>query len=106
MYIDAINITKGVDGVYRFLKRVNKMVTEQPIVDRALTKAEAKTLNATVKKVDEDLAAMSFNTAISAMMVFVNAFAGEGKRAAPPPRPRVPSDRTACRPSTRSGPSG
>ena len=71
--------TKGVDGVYRFLKRVNKMVTEQPIVDRALTKAEAKTLNATVKKVDEDLAAMSFNTAISAMMVFVNAFAGEGK---------------------------
>lgn len=71
--------TKGVDGVYRFLKRVNKMVTEQPIVDRALTKAEAKTLNATVKKVDEDLAAMSFNTAISAMMVFVNAFAGEGR---------------------------
>ncbi len=71
--------TKGVDGVYRFLKRVNKMVTEQPVVDRAPTKAEAKALNATVKKVGEDLEAMSFNTAISAMMVFVNAFAGEGK---------------------------
>ncbi len=71
--------TKGVDGVYRFLKRVNKMVTEQPIVDRALTKAEAKALNATIKKVGEDLEAMSFNTGISAMMVFVNAFAGEGK---------------------------
>ena len=71
--------TKGVDGVYRFLKRVNKMVTEQPIVDRALTKAEAKTLNATVKKVGEDLEAMSFNTAISAMMVFINEFAGDGK---------------------------
>ena len=71
--------TKGVEGVYRFLKRVNKMVTEQPIVDRALTKAEAKTLNATVKKVGEDLEAMSFNTAISAMMVFVNEFAGDGK---------------------------
>ena len=71
--------TKGVDGVYRFLKRVNKMVTEQPIVDRALTKAEAKTLNATIKKVDEDLDTMNFNTGISAMMVFVNEFAGEGK---------------------------
>ncbi len=71
--------TKGVDGVYRFLKRVNKMVTEQPIVDRALTKDEAKTLNATIKKVGEDLEAMNFNTGISAMMVFVNAFAGEGK---------------------------
>ncbi|MBR6734132.1 MAG: leucine--tRNA ligase [Kiritimatiellae bacterium] len=71
--------TKGVEGVYRFLKRVNKMVTEQPIVDRALTKAEAKTLNAMVKKVDEDIATMNFNTGISAMMVFVNEFAGEGK---------------------------
>ena len=70
---------KGVDGVYRFLKRVNKMVTEQPIVDRPLTKAEAKTLNVTVKKVDEDIATMNFNTGISAMMVFVNAFAGDGK---------------------------
>ncbi len=71
--------TKGVDGVYRFLKRVNKMVTEQPIVDRAPTKAEAKTLNATIKKVGEDLESMNFNTGISAMMVFVNEFAGEGK---------------------------
>ena len=71
--------TKGVEGVFRFLKRVNKMVTEQPITDRALTKDEAKTLNATIKKVDEDLASMNFNTAISAMMVFVNAFAGDGK---------------------------
>ncbi|MGN0845903.1 MAG: leucine--tRNA ligase [Kiritimatiellia bacterium] len=71
--------TKGVDGVYRFLKRVNKMVTEQPIVDRTPTRAEAKTLNATVKKVGDDLETMNFNTAISAMMVFVNEFAGEGK---------------------------
>ncbi|MBO7686476.1 MAG: leucine--tRNA ligase [Kiritimatiellae bacterium] len=71
--------TKGVEGVFRFLKRVNKMVTEQPIADRALTKNEAKTLNATIKKVDDDLASMNFNTAISAMMVFVNAFAGDGR---------------------------
>ena len=71
--------TKGVEGVFRFLKRVNKMVTEQPIVDRAPTKDEAKTLNATIKKVDEDLASMNFNTAISSMMVFVNEFAGEGR---------------------------
>jgi leucyl-tRNA synthetase len=71
--------TKGVEGVYRFLKRVNKMVTEQQIADRALTKVEAKTLNAMVKKVDEDIATMNFNTGISAMMVFVNEFAGDGK---------------------------
>ena len=69
--------TKGVEGVYRFLKRAFRMVTEQPISDRALTAAEAKTLNATVKKVGEDLETMNFNTAISAMMVFVNEFAGK-----------------------------
>ena len=71
--------TKGVEGVFRFLKRVNKMITEQPIVDREMTKDEAKLLHATIKKVSEDLESLSFNTAISAMMVFVNGFAGEGK---------------------------
>ena len=64
--------TKGVEGVHRFLKRANRLVTETPIADRAMTKAEAKSLNAMVKKVGEDLEAMAFNTAISAMMVYVN----------------------------------
>ena len=71
--------TKGVEGVFRFLKRVNRMVTEQKIVDRPLTGDEARVLHATVKKVGDDLEAMSFNTAISQMMIFVNAFAGDGK---------------------------
>ena len=69
--------TKGVEGVARFLKRAFRMVTEQPVAERPLTAAEAKTLNATVKKVGEDLETMNFNTAISAMMVFVNEFAGK-----------------------------
>ena len=64
--------TKGVEGVHRFLRRANKYVTETPIEERAMTKAEAKSLNQMVKKVSEDLEAMSFNTAISAMMVFLN----------------------------------
>lgn len=71
--------TKGVEGVFRFLKRSWRMVTEQKIVERALTPAEAKSLNTAVKKVTEDVAAMNFNTAISAMMMFVNDFAGEAK---------------------------
>ena len=64
--------TKGVEGVHRFLKRANRLVTETPAADRAMTKAEAKSLNAMVKKVGDDLEAMAFNTAISAMMVYVN----------------------------------
>ena len=64
--------TKGVEGVHRFLKRANKLVTETKASGRAMTKAEAKSLNAMVKKVGDDLEAMAFNTAISAMMVYIN----------------------------------
>ena len=64
--------TKGVEGVHRFLKRANKLVTETKAVDRPLTKQEAKSLNQMIKKVGDDLETMSFNTAISAMMVYIN----------------------------------
>jgi len=64
--------TKGVEGVFRFLKRSNRLVTETKVSDRPMTKAEAKTLNAMVKKVGEDIETMNFNTGISAMMVYVN----------------------------------
>ena len=77
--------TKGVEGVHRFLKRVNRLVTETEFADRETTKAEAKSLAAMVKKVGGDLEAMAFNTAISAMMVFVNE-AEEFAKAGPLPR--------------------
>ena len=64
--------TKGVEGVHRFLKRANRLVTETSLSDRPMTKAEARSLAAMVKKVGDDMEAMAFNTAISAMMVFVN----------------------------------
>ena len=73
--------TSGVKGVHNFLRRANRLVSETPAADRAMTPAEAKSLAAMVKKVGEDLEAMAFNTAISAMMVFVNeaeAFAKDG----------------------------
>jgi len=37
-------------------------------------KAQQKLLHATIKKVTEDIESFSFNTAISQMMIFVNAF--------------------------------
>ncbi len=42
------------------------------ITDIAATPAQLKTLHACIKKVTEDLDGMRFNTAISAMMVFIN----------------------------------
>ncbi|MDA1276254.1 MAG: leucine--tRNA ligase [Verrucomicrobia bacterium] len=92
--------TKGVEGVYRFLGRtwrlfVNEksetefeqtMTTEfhrgedllhaielnPAIQDVAADTGQLKTLHATIKKVTEDLDGLRFNTAISALMVFVN----------------------------------
>jgi leucyl-tRNA synthetase len=93
--------TKGVEGVYRFLGRVWRLFVDEAsetefeqqettaktpgcqgllnliklnsaIKDAAATPAQLKTLHACIKKVTEDLDGMRFNTAISAMMVFVN----------------------------------
>ena len=66
--------TKGVEGVYRFLKRSWRMITGAAIVDRELTADEARSLHTAIKKVTEDLESFSFNTAISAMMVLLNDF--------------------------------
>ena len=92
--------TRGVEGVYRFLGRVWRLfvdedskvaldqartTTAQPgpellelirlhahIQDVPPAPAQLKSLHACIKKVTEDLDGLRFNTAISAMMVFVN----------------------------------
>src|SRR5207248_1279913 len=75
---------KGVEGVSRFLARVWRlMMTENQAGDWELsvavqevepTKAQQKITHATIKKVTDDMEALAFNTAISQMMIFVNAF--------------------------------
>jgi len=71
--------TKGVEGVFRFLKRSFRMVVEQPITDEKVTLEQGRLLHATIKKVTDDLETMSFNTAISQMMIFINEFSGSNK---------------------------
>jgi len=94
--------TKGVEGVYRFLGRVWRLFVDEKaetafeqaealstepqshselldlilldggITDLNATPAQLKALHQCIKKVTEDLDGMRFNTAISAMMVFIN----------------------------------
>jgi len=94
--------TKGVEGVYRFLGRVWRLFVDEKaetafeqaetlateaqsqkelldlimvdggVTDLDATPAQLKALHACIKKVTEDLDGMRFNTAISAMMVFIN----------------------------------
>jgi leucyl-tRNA synthetase len=63
--------TSSIVGVRRFLDRVHALsgkAHEGAVDDGRLTKA----LHQTMKKVSEDIEAFKFNTAISAMMIFVN----------------------------------
>src|SRR5881296_1110121 len=75
---------RGVEGVARFLARVWRLMMSEnqagqwelsPAVQEVdLTNPQRKILHATTKKVTEDIESFSFNTAISQMMIFVNAF--------------------------------
>ena len=71
--------TAGITGCHRFLRRVWRLfVNESGDLSAQVTAAKDsedlhRTLHKTIKKVTEDTEGMRFNTAISAMMEFVNA---------------------------------
>ncbi len=66
------------EGVHRFLARVWRLYItpenelQKNIVKREAVPAELKRLHQTIKKVGDDVEAIKLNTAISALMVFVN----------------------------------
>ena len=66
--------TKGVEGVFRFLKRAWRMVADAEIVDQPCTAEQRRLLHATVKKVTQDIDTFNFNTAISQLMICLNEF--------------------------------
>ena len=73
----------GIEGVRRFLNRAWRMMVGDEeagvvatVTDRPMTADEERVLHGTIKKVTEDIEAVRLNTAISAMMVFVNEFIG------------------------------
>ena len=80
----------GVEGVHRFLARVWRLVMEenqegqwtlsQTLGDFEQTSRQRKVVHASIKKVTEDIDSLTFNTAISAMMVFTNEFTTAEKR--------------------------
>lgn len=75
---------KGVEGVYRFLARVWRLVMVEnqegewspspQLQDVSADKKLTKVLHETIKKCGEDIEKLSFNTAIAQMMVLTNAF--------------------------------
>jgi leucyl-tRNA synthetase len=85
--------TTGIEGVYRFLGRVWRLVMEEDqegawhfapskVTDAPASETLRRSLHAAIRKVTDDIEKLQFNTAISALMVLVNDLTKE------PVRPR------------------
>ncbi|MBI3221128.1 MAG: leucine--tRNA ligase [Bacteroidetes bacterium] len=68
--------TQGIDGVYKFLRRVWNLMHDQAgnfkVSDAAPSREELKVLHKTIKKVEQDIENFSFNTSVSEFMICVN----------------------------------
>lgn len=78
MFMGPIDAAKpwdpnGIEGSKKFLDRVWRLYVEENKVKDSDNKNLEKVYHQTVKKVTEDYETMNFNTAISQMMIFINA---------------------------------
>ncbi len=96
MFMGPLEATKpwnmeGVGGVRSFLDRTWRLIVDEradgltlspAIVDQPCAAADARILHGTIKKVTEDIEALSFNTAIARMMETTNHFTKCSQRSA------------------------
>ncbi|WP_455528966.1 leucine--tRNA ligase [Ruminococcus sp.] len=78
MFMGPLEVSKpwsknGVEGAKRFIQRVWNFFTESDKLTDTNDGALTKVYHQTVKKVTDDFEKLAFNTAISQMMIFVNA---------------------------------
>ena len=84
MFMGPLEVSKpwsnqGVDGARKFLNRVWTAFTESDFLVDGEVPALEKIYHKSVKKITEDFEKLAFNTAISQMMIFINAVYKEGK---------------------------
>ncbi len=94
MFMGPLETTKpwsmqGVEGISRFLNRAWRMVIDEsadsmqlsPKVARQMpTEEHLRVMHKTIQSVTQDMESLSFNTAISRLMEFVNYFTGQDQR--------------------------
>ncbi len=72
----------GLQGPYNFLKRLwDTVVPVEELGDAQIEGALEQKLHATIRKVTEDVASLDYNTAIAAMMEYLNAVREGGRKA-------------------------
>ena len=68
--------TQGIEGVYRFIRKFWRLYTDENnefcFSDEPATKEELKSLHKLIKKEEDDIERISFNTVVSAFMICVN----------------------------------
>lgn len=62
----------GIEGMYKFLRKVWKLLSNYESEPSNLSIGRAKIMNKTVKKVTEDIAKFDYNTAIASLMEWYN----------------------------------
>jgi leucyl-tRNA synthetase len=69
---------ESLEGVFRFLRRVWNIVQSEEKVQGETDPKLLRKLHQTIKKVGADIASFRFNTAVAAMMEFINAWTAGG----------------------------
>ncbi|HNY01970.1 MAG TPA: leucine--tRNA ligase, partial [Bacteroidales bacterium] len=68
--------TNGIEGVFRFIRKFWRLFHDEKnqfrVSDEAPTAEELRVLHRTIKKVQDDIERLSFNTAVSTFMICVN----------------------------------
>jgi len=68
--------TNGIEGVFRFIRKFWRLCHDEQnnfyVTDEEPTPAELRVLHKTIKKTEEDIERLSFNTAVSSFMICVN----------------------------------
>ncbi|MXW14950.1 MAG: leucine--tRNA ligase [Rhodothermaceae bacterium] len=65
--------TRGVHGTFRFLSRTWRLITENPLSEKEPDQDQLRILHQTIDRVTSDIEELRMNTAIAALMEFVNA---------------------------------
>jgi leucyl-tRNA synthetase len=68
--------TNGIEGVFRFIRKFWRLYHDEQnqfrVTDQEATPQELRVLHKTIKKVQDDIERLSFNTAVSTFMICVN----------------------------------
>lgn len=68
--------TNGIEGVFRFIRKFWRLFHDDQnlfrVTDETPSPAELRVLHKTIKKIQEDIERLSFNTAVSTFMICVN----------------------------------